>query len=50
MSAAAITWKQQKVSTLIGILSLVLVMVALVALSIGQVTIPLKDIDADGVL
>ncbi|MBN8653265.1 MAG: iron ABC transporter permease [Cytophagales bacterium] len=44
MSAAAITWKQQKVSTLIGILSIVLVMVALVALSIGQVTIPLKDI------
>lgn len=44
MSAATITWKQQKVSALIGILSLVLVMVALVALSIGQVTIPLKDI------
>ena len=44
MSAATITWKQQKVSSLIGILSLVLVMVALVALSIGQVTIPLKDI------
>lgn len=44
MSTAAITWKQQKVSTLIGILSIVLVMVALVALSIGQVTIPLKDI------
>ncbi|MCW5911084.1 MAG: iron ABC transporter permease [Cyclobacteriaceae bacterium] len=44
MTTVAITWKQQKVSTIIGILSVALVVVALVALSIGQVTIPVKDI------
>ncbi|TXH27160.1 MAG: iron ABC transporter permease [Cyclobacteriaceae bacterium] len=43
MSTIAITWKQPKVGTIIGILALVLVLVALVSVSIGQVTIPLKD-------
>jgi len=41
---AAIPLKQQKVGTVLGVLAVVLVMVMLVALSIGQVTIPVKDI------
>jgi iron complex transport system permease protein len=44
MLAHAITRKQQSVSTIVSALAVVLVVVALVALSIGQVTIPIKDI------
>jgi len=44
MITQALTWKQQRVSTIVGALAVVLVVVALVALSIGQVTIPIKDI------
>lgn len=41
---SAITLKQQKVSTILGVLSVVLVIAILISLSIGQVTIPVKDI------
>ena len=42
--ANALVWKQQKVSTVISVLSVMLVLAVLLALSIGQVTIPAKDI------
>lgn len=41
---SAITLKQQKVSAILSVLSVVLVIAILVSLSIGQVTIPVKDI------
>lgn len=40
----AITLKEQKVGTILGVLSIVLVLVILLTLSIGQVVIPVKDI------
>lgn len=42
--ANALVWKQQKVSAVISVLSVVLVLAILLALSIGQVTIPVKEI------
>jgi iron complex transport system permease protein len=40
----AITLKQQKVSTILSVLLVVLVLAILLALSVGQVTIPVKEI------
>ncbi|MBX2901050.1 MAG: iron ABC transporter permease [Cyclobacteriaceae bacterium] len=41
---ASITLRQQKTGTIVAVLACILVVVMLVALSVGQVTIPLKEI------